>query len=61
MDMRWLAIGALAGLLAGCQTPAERADALKAWEARDLERTRECLANGGQWVAGTCIYAAGGR
>jgi hypothetical protein len=60
--MPWLAIGALAGLLVGCaQTPAERGAARKAWEARDLERARECLGNGGQWVAGTCVYAAGGR
>lgn len=55
--MRWIAVVALAGLLAGCaQDPAEREVAAKAWEARDLERARECLRDGGQWAAGTCVY-----
>jgi hypothetical protein len=59
-DMRWMAVALSAGLLTGCaQTPAEREAALKAWEARDMERARECLRTGGQWVASTCVYGGG--
>jgi hypothetical protein len=55
--MRWMAIALLIGGLTGCaQTPAERAAAMKAWEARDLERARECLREGGMWAANTCAF-----
>ena len=49
----------LVAVLTGCQTPAEREAAMKAWEARDLERARECLREGGMWVANTCVYGRG--
>jgi hypothetical protein len=57
--MRRMALGVLVGLLLGC-APVDREAAQKAWEARDLERARECLQTGGQWVGGgTCTYGRG--
>jgi hypothetical protein len=58
--MRWMAMAVLVGVLAGCaQTPAEREAAMRAWEARDLERANECLREGGMWVASTCVSGRG--
>jgi hypothetical protein len=55
--MRWMAMALLIGGLTGCaQTPAEREATMKAWEARDLERVRECLREGGTWAADTCLF-----
>ena len=47
----------LVGVLTGCaQTPAEREAAMRAWQARDLERANECLREGGMWAASTCVF-----
>jgi hypothetical protein len=54
-----MAVGALVAVLFGC-APVDREAAQRAWEARDLERARECLQQGGQWVGGgTCTYGRG--
>jgi hypothetical protein len=56
--MRRVALGILVGLFLGC-APGAREAAQQAWEARDLERARECLQRGGQWIVGTCTYGRG--
>jgi hypothetical protein len=53
--MRHLALGIVVALLLGC-APGSREAAQEAWEARDLERARECMESGGQWVVGSCSY-----
>ncbi|HVQ74903.1 MAG TPA: hypothetical protein VMT79_05115 [Candidatus Binatia bacterium] len=53
--MRHLALGIVVALLLGC-APGSREAAQQAWEARDLERARECMDSGGQWVVGSCSY-----
>jgi len=51
-----IALGLAFALTPGCQTPAEREAARKAWEQRDMERAAQCLREFDQWVAGTCVY-----
>jgi hypothetical protein len=54
--MRRVIVLTLFGVLAGCASPADREAARQVWEERDMQRARECLATGGTWAAGTCMY-----
>jgi hypothetical protein len=55
--VRRLALAGLFGLGLGCASSAtQTADARLAWEARDLERGRECAQAGGRWIAGECNF-----
>jgi hypothetical protein len=57
--MRPVLLGVLLGLTLGCTALAsQRESAREVWEARQIERARDCLRAGGQWAAGACNFRA---
>ena len=54
-----LLVLAAATLLAGCLSPAERAETERVWAERDRERAQECAQRGGRYISSSCLQGGG--